>query len=73
MAKRLTTEEFIKRAKKIHENKYDYSKTIYLANKIKVCIICPAHGIFEMLSDNHIRNQQGCAKCCFEKRSIEHS
>ena len=27
--KALTTEEFIKKAKEIHHDKYDYSKTIY--------------------------------------------
>ena len=27
--KRLTTEEFIKRVKSVHGDKYDYSKTVY--------------------------------------------
>lgn len=44
--KKLTTEEFIERARKIHGNKYDYSKVNYVNAKTKVCIICPIHGEF---------------------------
>ena len=36
----LTTEEFIKRAKKIHHNKYDYSKSVYKNQNTKVKIFC---------------------------------
>ena len=41
--KKLTTEEFIKRAKEVHGDKYDYSKVEYINSKTKVCIICPKH------------------------------
>ena len=37
MNKRLTTDEFIKKAKKIHGEKYDYSKVNYIDSSIKVC------------------------------------
>lgn len=40
MGKKLTTEKFINKAKKIHGNKYDYSKTIYKKAHSKVTIIC---------------------------------
>lgn len=39
MAKRLTQEEFILKSKKIHGDKYDYSKVNYINNRTKVCII----------------------------------
>ena len=39
--KYLTTEQFIKKAQQIHNNKYDYSKVEYVNNRTKVCIICP--------------------------------
>lgn len=42
----MTTEQFIKEAKKIHGDKYDYSKVEYNGNKTKVCIVCPIHGEF---------------------------
>ena len=45
MAK-LTTEEFIKKTREVHGDKYDYSKVEYVSYRSKVCIICPKHGEF---------------------------
>ena len=59
---RISTEEFIKRAKEVHGNKYDYSKTTYINNRTKVCIICPKHGEFWQLPGSHIKNI-GCPVC----------
>lgn len=61
--RKLTTEEFIKKAKAIHGDKYDYSKVEYVNKRTKVCIICPKHGEFWQLPNNHIRQKQGCPKC----------
>lgn len=60
--KKMTTENFIKRAKEIHGDKYDYSKVEYTNNKIKVCVICPIHGEFYVSPANHLR-ERGCPKC----------
>lgn len=60
--KQKTTEEFIKEARKIHGDKYDYSKVQYVNNKSKVCIICPEHGEF-LQSPAHHLNGFGCPKC----------
>lgn len=57
-----TKEEWIKEAKKIHGNKYDYSKVEYKNNKTKVCIICPIHGEFWMKPNSHLQGQS-CPKC----------
>ena len=62
MPKKLTKEEFVKRAEIIHENKYDYSKVNYINNSTKVCIICPEHGEFWQTPDAHLRGQ-GCPVC----------
>jgi hypothetical protein len=35
-----STQDFIKKAQQVHNNKYDYSKTIYTKSKDKVIIIC---------------------------------
>ena len=60
----LTTGQFIERAKRIHGNKYDYSKVNYVNNSTKVEIICPIHGSFWQEPRNHIgSNRQGCPKC----------
>ena len=58
----LTNEQFIKKAKKVHGNKYDYSKTKYINSREKVCIICPEHGEFWQLPGNHLRGGD-CYKC----------
>ena len=55
MSKKLTQEEFIKKAKVIHGNKYDYSLVIYQSSKIKVTIICKECGyIFEQIPNSHL-------------------
>ncbi len=63
MGKKLTTEEFIEKARKIHGDKYDYSKVVYVNTKTKVCIICPEHGEFWMKPNDHLCRQYGCHKC----------
>lgn len=55
--KKLTTQEFIERASKIHNNFYDYSKVNYINARTKVIIICPIHGEFEQLPNNHLSGQ----------------
>ena len=58
----MTQDEFIKKAKLIHNNKYDYSKVSYVNMRTKVIIKCPKHGIFEQLPSNHLTGS-GCSKC----------
>ena len=62
MSKKKSTEEFIKEAKGIHGNKYDYSKVEYVNNSKKVCIICPIHGEFWQTPNNHLKGHN-CPKC----------
>ena len=52
--KKFTTEQFLNKAKEIHNDKYDYSKVIYVTTKIKVTIICPIHGEFEQRPSAHM-------------------
>ena len=59
---RSSTDEFIDNAKKIHGDKYDYSKVYYVNNKTKVKIICPIHGEFEQKPNTHL-NGSGCYFC----------
>ena len=61
-------EEFIERAKKVHGDKYDYSKVEYVNNCTKVCIICPIHGEFWQTPQVHLRGG-GCIKCYNESKS----
>lgn len=59
------TRHFIKKARKIHRNKYDYSKVDYKRNDKNVIIICPIHGEFKQRPYNHY-NGKGCPQCGIE-------
>jgi very-short-patch-repair endonuclease len=59
---RLTENDFIKKAKKIHDNKFDYSKVKYQNNLSKIIIICPEHGEFKQAMGKHLAGD-GCSKC----------
>ena len=60
--KKSSTEEFIKKSKNIHGDKYDYSLVKYTGFKNKIKIICPIHGILEVSPGNLYG--QGCCKKC---------
>jgi rubrerythrin len=62
-----TIEEFIEQANNIHKNVYDYSKTKYINNKIKICIICPKHGEFWQTPNDHL-DGKGCPSCSNTKK-----
>jgi len=72
MPKKLTKQEFIERANKIHKGRYDYSKVKYVNSKTKVCIICQKHGEFWQTPHAHITLKQGCWECYLDsqKRGI---
>lgn len=58
----LTTEKFIEKANIVHNHKYDYSKTNYINYRTRVCIICPEHGEFWQVPNNHLFGA-GCPTC----------
>lgn len=64
-------EEFIRRARLSHGNKYDYSKVVYVNSFTNVCITCPIHGDFFQRPAEHLR-KKGCIMCghalCGEKQ-----
>ena len=62
MSKKITTEDFIRRAREVHGEKYDYSKTVYVAAISDVTIICPTHGEFQQRPANHLTGR-GCHEC----------
>jgi G:T-mismatch repair DNA endonuclease (very short patch repair protein) len=60
----LTLEIFIEKAKSIHEDKYDYSKSIYLGNEKEIEIICKKHKkSFWQKPKHHIYSKSGCQTC----------
>ena len=59
---RLTTEEFISRARRVHGNKYDYALVEYSVTRVPVKIICREHGEFEQKPTRHLSGG-GCQTC----------
>lgn len=63
-SRRLTKDEFVKRAREIHGDKYDYSSSVYLGNRTPLEITCKEHGPFIQIPSNHIgTNRSGCPIC----------
>ena len=56
MPRKLTTEEWIKKAKIKHGDKYDYTEVKYVNNRTKVNIKCKVddHGTFPQIPSNHL-------------------
>ena len=58
--------EFIRKARLVHGNKYDYRFIKYINNKERICILCLEHGEFWQIPNNHLSGS-GCTKCRDEK------
>ena len=69
--RKLTKEKFIEKARKIHGDKYDYSKVEYKNIDTKVCIVCPKHGEFWQTPYKHINEKQQCVKCRGKINTLE--
>jgi hypothetical protein len=67
---RKTTQDFIEKAKKVHGEKYDYSKTEYFGNRKKLLITCRLHGDFMQEAGIHHKGH-GCMKCKQKIRTQE--
>lgn len=68
-----TTEEWIMKASSVYNNYYDYSKVIYVDNKTPVTVICPKHGEFYPIPNNHLKGISGCPKCNDELKHKRYS
>jgi len=70
---KMDTKLFIEKAKKIHGDKFEYSKVVYFDSRTKVIITCPIHGDFEQTPNNHLSKSNGCYKClntCYDTESF---
>lgn len=78
LTRRLTTQEFIEKAIKVHGNLYDYSLIDYKNSHTNVTIICNKHGVFEQRPANHVSSARGCPTCAnikttsHTRNSIDH-
>ena len=66
---KITTKEFIEKAKSVHGNKYDYSKVNYVNKRTKVQILCKIHKEFEQLPSGHLQGK-GCRFCSESKGEL---
>lgn len=64
---KLSLDAFIRNARKVHGNAYDYSKVNYQGNKKPVEIVCPKHGSFWQKPNGHVSAGNGC-RLCFESK-----
>lgn len=74
MSRKMTTDEFVQRATKIHGDKYDYSLVEYRTTDVKIKLICnTCHDIIEQTPHNHLKGHD-CLNCeNLSRRSFIHS
>ena len=67
--KPLSTTEFVDKAKVVHLNAYDYTKTTYKSARTKVIVICKDHGEFLVTASEHLKGS-GCIKCVHKANTL---
>lgn len=70
-ASRLTQKQYIRTVRRVHGDKYDYSKAVYKGAHKKIEIICDKHGPFWQIANEH-KKGRGCPQCGIESRSNLH-
>lgn len=68
--KKFTIDDFINISNKIHNNKFDYHKSVYKNTNSKLIIICPIHGEYKQFAGNHMRGS-GCERCENDRRLMD--
>jgi len=61
--------QLIEKAKRVHQDRFDYSEVDYRDSQTKVTIICPIHGRFYQHLLTHTNITHGCPKCSLEERA----
>lgn len=68
---KITHEEFLDRAKKVHGDKYDYTHDQYRGMHEEYKILCKSHGFFNLKPVFHTHTAQGCRECLLEGKYKE--
>jgi len=63
--KKMTTEDFVRKANYVHNGYFTYENCIYIDSNSKVTVTCPKHGDFEVKANNHLSGCN-CKKCLRE-------
>lgn len=69
-SQKMTTEDFIRKAREVHRDLYDYSLVEYTTRDRKVKIICKKHGVFEQQAGNHLSGYH-CPYCATSRGEIK--
>lgn len=67
LGKRLTQEDFVEKATKVHNGRYSYGNSVFTTTREKLLVTCPNHGDFLVQANNHLRGQ-GCKSCQSENQ-----
>jgi glutaredoxin len=67
--RKLTTEEWIQMARKVHNDEYTYEHAVYKGANEKITVTCKKHGDFILKANNHLQGN-GCDEC--RKEGIKH-
>lgn len=68
MPKKVTTQDFIDRARAVHGDRYGYAFSVYLSSHTKIFIHCPDHGMFRQSANSHLSGT-GCPDCALNSRT----
>jgi hypothetical protein len=66
LSKKLTTENFVEKARQIHGDKYLYDKVVYKNGNTPIIITCPVHGDFTQSPRGHLCGR-GCPNCYYDR------
>lgn len=67
-ARRSSLEDFVRGARVVHGDTFDYSQVTYATNQSTVAIICPKHGVFIQTPASHLAGR-GCIPCSRARRT----
>lgn len=71
LARRLTTEEFVAKAREVHGDTYDYSRVEYVTSHSLVEIVDQDYGSFWMSPNNHLAGQNHPKRACINPSKPE--
>jgi hypothetical protein len=70
VARSMSNESFLRRAKATHLDRYNYRNVIYKRCRAGVWIECKTHGMFLQKPEDHLRGH-GCQKCGFNGGALQ--
>jgi len=71
MSRSLTVEEFVEKARKMHGDRFDYSRVNYINGKTNVEIVCQENHSFFQRPQHHMSGSK-CPECSHKSRAVTH-